>query len=152
MIAGFLKGEIEGNPDAKVNNVAKIEEGFPGALSFLANPKYEQYIYNTKSTVVLVNKDFIPTAPIEATLIKVNNAYEAFASLLTLVEKSRQRKKGFTRLLLLNHLLLSELMYIWVHIHISVKTAKLETEAVFTLMSILAIVQPSVRIVLLTLV
>lgn len=94
MIAGFLKGEIEGNPEAKVNNVAKIEEGFPGALSFLANPKYEHYIYSTKSTVVLVNKDFIPTAPIEATLIKVNNAYEAFASLLTLVEKSRQKKKG----------------------------------------------------------
>jgi UDP-3-O-[3-hydroxymyristoyl] glucosamine N-acyltransferase len=94
IIADYLKGEIEGNPDAKVNNVAKIEEGFTGALSFLANPKYEHYIYSTKSTVVLVNKDFMPSGKIEATLIKVNNAYDAFASLLTLVEKSKPKKKG----------------------------------------------------------
>jgi UDP-3-O-[3-hydroxymyristoyl] glucosamine N-acyltransferase len=94
IIADFLKGEIDGNPDVVVDAVAKIEEGFKGALSFLANPKYEQYIYSTKSTVVLVNKDFVPTAKIDATLIKVNSAYEAFASLLTLVEKSKPKKKG----------------------------------------------------------
>jgi UDP-3-O-[3-hydroxymyristoyl] glucosamine N-acyltransferase len=93
-IAGFLKGEIEGNPEIKVNTVAKIEEGFAGALSFLANPKYEQYIYTTKSSVVLVNKSFVPSSPIEATLIKVENAYEAFASLLRLVDQSRPKKKG----------------------------------------------------------
>ena len=61
-IAGFLKGEIEGNPNVKVNTVAKIEEGHEGALSFLANPKYEHYIYTTQSSVVLVNKDFVPSA------------------------------------------------------------------------------------------
>ena len=94
MIAGFLKGEIEGNPEIKVNNVAKIEEGFEGALSFLANPKYEHYIYSTASSVVLVNKSFVPSAKIEATLIIVENAYEAFASLLRLVDQSRPRKKG----------------------------------------------------------
>jgi UDP-3-O-[3-hydroxymyristoyl] glucosamine N-acyltransferase len=93
-IAGFLKGEIEGNPDIKVNTVAKIEEGFAGALSFLANPKYEQYIYSTKSSVVLVNKSFVPSSPIGATLIKVENAYEAFASLLRLVDQARPKKKG----------------------------------------------------------
>ena len=81
-IAGFLKGEIEGNPDIKVNTIAKIEEGHEGALSFLANPKYEHYIYTTESSVVLVNKSFVPSAKIEATLIRVENAYEAFASLL----------------------------------------------------------------------
>jgi UDP-3-O-[3-hydroxymyristoyl] glucosamine N-acyltransferase len=93
-IAGFLKGEIEGNPDIKVNTVAKIEEGHEGALSFLANPKYEHYIYTTKSSVVLVNKSFVPSSKVEATLIKVENAYEAFASLLRLVDQSRPRKTG----------------------------------------------------------
>ena len=93
-IAGFLKGEIEGNPEIKVNTVAKIEEGHQGALSFLANPKYEHYIYTTASSVVLVNKSFIPSGKIDATLIKVDNAYEAFASLLRLVDQARPRKKG----------------------------------------------------------
>jgi UDP-3-O-[3-hydroxymyristoyl] glucosamine N-acyltransferase len=93
-IAGFLKGEIEGNPNIKVNAVAKIEEGFVGALSFLANPKYEPYIYTTLSSVVLVNKDFTASSKIAATLIRVSNAYEAFASLLSLVEQSRPKKKG----------------------------------------------------------
>jgi UDP-3-O-[3-hydroxymyristoyl] glucosamine N-acyltransferase len=85
---------IEGDPDIKVNTIAKIEEGQPGALSFLANPKYEHFIYETKSSIVLVNKSFVPSARIEATLIKVENSYEAFASLLRLVDQARPRKKG----------------------------------------------------------
>jgi len=93
-IAGFLKGEIEGNPETKVNTIAKIEEGHEGALSFLANPKYEHYIYTTKSSIVLVNKSFVPSQKIGATLIKVDNAYEAFASLLRLVDQARPRKTG----------------------------------------------------------
>ncbi len=93
-IAGFLKGEIEGNPETLVNTVAKIEEGHTGALSFLANPKYEHYIYTTKSSIVLVNRSFVPSAKIEPTLIKVDNAYESFAMLLRLVDQSRPRKKG----------------------------------------------------------
>jgi UDP-3-O-[3-hydroxymyristoyl] glucosamine N-acyltransferase len=93
-IAGFLNGEIEGNPDIRVNTIAKIEEGHEGALSFLANPKYEHYIYQTKSSIVLVNKSFVPSASIGATLIRVENSYEAFASLLRLVDQARPRKKG----------------------------------------------------------
>lgn len=93
-IAGFLNGEIVGNSDIKVNTIAKIEEGQPGALSFLANPKYEHYIYDTKSSIVLVNKSFVPSGHIGATLIKVENAYDAFASLLRLVDQARPRKKG----------------------------------------------------------
>jgi UDP-3-O-[3-hydroxymyristoyl] glucosamine N-acyltransferase len=93
-IADFLKGEIEGNPDIKVNTMAKIEEGHEGALSFLANPKYEHYIYETKSSIVLVNKSFVPSGSIGATLIRVENSYEAFASLLRLVDQARPRKKG----------------------------------------------------------
>lgn len=93
-IAGFLKGEITGNPAVKVNTVAKIEEGHPGALSFLANPKYEHYLYTTESSVVLINKSFVPSAEVSATLIRVENAYEAFASLLRLVDEARPKKTG----------------------------------------------------------
>ena len=93
-IAGFLKGEIEGDPETVVHTIAKIEEGHQGALSFLANPKYEHFIYSTKSSIVLVNKNFVPSSKVEATLIRVENAYEAFASLLRLVDQSRPRKKG----------------------------------------------------------
>ena len=93
-IAGFLKGEIAGDPDVVVSTFAKIEEGCEGALSFLANPKYEHYLYTTHSSVVLVNKSFVPSAEVRATMIRVDNAYEAFASLLQLVDKARPRKKG----------------------------------------------------------
>jgi UDP-3-O-[3-hydroxymyristoyl] glucosamine N-acyltransferase len=94
IIAGILHGEIVGDPDIKVNTIAKIEEGQTGALSFLANPKYEHYLYDTKSSIVLVNKSFVPSAKVDATLIKVENAYEAFASLLRIVDQARPRKKG----------------------------------------------------------
>ncbi len=93
-IAGLLKGDVEGNPEIMVNTVAKIEEGHPGALSFLANPKYEHYLYSTESSVVLINRDFVPARKVNATLIRVDNAYDAFASLLRLVDQSRPRKKG----------------------------------------------------------
>ncbi|MDX9811003.1 MAG: UDP-3-O-(3-hydroxymyristoyl)glucosamine N-acyltransferase [Bacteroidales bacterium] len=93
-IAGFLSGEIEGDPEVIVNTIAKIEEGSKGALSFLANPRYEPYIYTTKSSIVLVNRSFRPSEKVEATLIRVDDAYEAFASLLRLVDQARPRKKG----------------------------------------------------------
>jgi UDP-3-O-[3-hydroxymyristoyl] glucosamine N-acyltransferase len=93
-IAGFLKGEIVGDPDTVVNTIAKIEEGHEGALSFLANPKYEHYLYTTGSSVVLVNKSLVPSEKVRATMIRVENAYESFASLLQLVDQARPRKKG----------------------------------------------------------
>lgn len=93
-IAGFLQGEIIGDPDVKVNTIARIEEGHEGALSFLANPKYERYLYTTQSSVVLVNNDLVPSGPVKATMIKVKNSYESFASLLALVEQSRPKKTG----------------------------------------------------------
>ncbi len=94
LIAGFLKGEIVGDPNVEVTTVAKIEEGHKGAISFLANMNYEQYIYSTRSSIVLVNNDFIPSADVSTTMIKVANAYEAFASLLTLYEESKPKKTG----------------------------------------------------------
>ena len=93
-IASFVGGEVEGNPNASVTTFAKIEEGVPGALSFLANPQYEQYIYNTRSSVVLVNKDFQLKSAVETTLVRVDNAYESVAKLLTLYESMKQKKTG----------------------------------------------------------
>ena len=93
-IAGLVEGTIEGNPEVKVNDFAKIEEGRPGCISFLANPKYEHYLYETKSSVVLVNKDFKPKQETKATLIRVENAYETVAKLLTLTESMKPKRKG----------------------------------------------------------
>lgn len=93
-IAEFIQGEIVGDPNTKVHTFAKIEEGIPGAVSFLANPKYIQYIYSTKASIVLVNKDFTPEHTIGATLIKVDNAYESLAKLMNLYEMSKPKKSG----------------------------------------------------------
>ena len=93
-IADFLQGEVVGNPEAAVHTFAKIEEGIPGAISFLSNPKYTPYIYDTKASIVLVNRDFTPEHPVEATLIRVDNAYECLARLLTLYEQSKPRRTG----------------------------------------------------------
>jgi UDP-3-O-[3-hydroxymyristoyl] glucosamine N-acyltransferase len=94
VIAGFLKGEIVGDPEVEVHDISKIEEGKPGTLSFLANPKYEKYLYDTQASIVLINKDFQAEKPVKATLIRVQNAYEAFASLLDLYDQSKPQKKG----------------------------------------------------------
>lgn len=93
-IATVLNGTIEGNPEVKVNNFSKIEEGKPGTLTFLANPKYEHFIYHTEASIVLVNNDFTPTEPIKATLIKVANAYASLAILLNMVEQAKEKKAG----------------------------------------------------------
>ncbi len=93
-IAGFVGGEVEGDVNATVTTFAKIEEGVSGALSFLANPQYEHYIYETKSSIVLVNRDFAPQKPVGATLVRVDNAYEAVAKLLQLYESMQQKKTG----------------------------------------------------------
>lgn len=97
-IATFLNGEIEGNPESKVNTFAKIEEGREGAISFLANPKYAHYLYTTESTIVLVNKDFKPEKTVKPTLVRVDNAYDAIARLLTLYESTVPAKKGISEL------------------------------------------------------
>lgn len=97
-IASFVNGEVVGNENAEVFTFAKIEEGVPGALSFLANPKYTEYIYSTRSSVVLVNRDFEPEGEIIATLIKVDNAYECLAKLMMMYEASKPKKQGISSL------------------------------------------------------
>ncbi len=90
----LLNGEVVGNPDAILSTVAKIEEGKPEALSFLANPKYESYIYTTGSTAVLVNKTFEPSQELTTTLIKVDDAYSAFTFLLEQFAAAATQKTG----------------------------------------------------------
>ena len=93
-IAGLIGGVVDGDKDAAVNTFAKIEEGKPGAISFLANTQYEHYIYETKSSVVLVFKDFKPTKPVNATLIRVDNPYECVAKLLQIYESMKPKRTG----------------------------------------------------------
>ena len=93
-IADYLEGVVEGDANAKVKTFAKIEEGTPGAISFLANSQYEHYLYETASSIVLVNHDFQPEREVKTTLIRVKNAYEAIAKLLTLYQSTIQKREG----------------------------------------------------------
>lgn len=97
-IAQFVQGVIEGDEDATVNTFAKIEDGKLGAISFLSNPKYTHYIYDTESSIVLVDKSVELEKPTKATLIKVDNAYECVAKLLQLYESMKPKKTGIDSL------------------------------------------------------
>lgn len=93
-IAEILDGEIFGNKNVDVFSLSKIEEGEEGSLTFLSNPKYTPYIYSTKASIVIVNKDFIPEKKIETTLIKVFDAYKAFSTLLKFYDQVKSNKTG----------------------------------------------------------
>jgi UDP-3-O-[3-hydroxymyristoyl] glucosamine N-acyltransferase len=93
-IAGILNGEVVGNPNAEVSKLAKIEEGIPGSLTFLSNPKYQNYIYTTQATITIVNKNFEPENPITTTLIKVDDPYQAFSKLLEYYNQVKLMKSG----------------------------------------------------------
>ena len=90
-IAGFLGGQVEGDPEVQVNDVSRIEEGRPGTLSFLSNMKYQHHIYETKSSVVLVQNEFVPAQSVSCTLIKVEDPYRSLAKLLVMLEKRPNR-------------------------------------------------------------
>ncbi|MCD8317808.1 MAG: UDP-3-O-(3-hydroxymyristoyl)glucosamine N-acyltransferase [Paraprevotella sp.] len=97
-IAEFIQGTVEGDENATVYTFAKIEEGKPGAISFLSNPKYTHYLYDTQSSIVLIDRTLKLGKETRATLIRVENAYEAVAKLLTLYEASKPKKKGIDTL------------------------------------------------------
>ncbi len=97
-IAQFIQGRVEGNEDATVNTFAKIEEGRQGAISFLANPKYTHYLYNTESTIVLIDEGIELEKPVKATLIRVKNARDCVAKLLQLYESMKPKKQGIDSL------------------------------------------------------
>ena len=93
-IADFIGGRVEGNEQATVHTFTKIEEGKEGAITFLSNPKYTQYIYDTKASVVLVNEDLQLEHPVETTLIRVQNAYECVAKLMQMYAAAQPKKTG----------------------------------------------------------
>ena len=93
-IAELIQGRIEGNENAVVNTFSKIEEGKPGAISFLSNPKYTHYIYDTESSVVLIDENVELERPTKATLIRVKNAYECVAKLLQMYDAMKPKKSG----------------------------------------------------------
>ncbi|MGX7666452.1 UDP-3-O-(3-hydroxymyristoyl)glucosamine N-acyltransferase [Flavobacterium pedocola] len=93
-IAGILEGEVVGNPSVEVYKLAKIEEGTEGSLTFLANPKYLNYIYTTKASITIVNNTFVPEQEIETTLIKVEDAYKSFSKLLEYYNQVKLMKSG----------------------------------------------------------
>ena len=93
-IAEFVGGRIEGNENAAIHTFSKIEEGREGAISFLSIPKYTHYLYDTKSTIVLINEDVQLEKPVTPTLIRVKNAYECVAKLLQLYESMKPKKTG----------------------------------------------------------
>jgi UDP-3-O-[3-hydroxymyristoyl] glucosamine N-acyltransferase len=93
-IAGILEGDVVGNPEAEVFQLSKIEEGAMGSLTFLANPKYQNYIYTTKATITIVNRSFQPEQSITTTLIKVDDAYKAFSKLLEYYNQVKLMKSG----------------------------------------------------------
>jgi UDP-3-O-[3-hydroxymyristoyl] glucosamine N-acyltransferase len=97
-IADLLNGQIEGNATVEISKLAKIEEGVEGSISFLANPKYTQYLYSTKASLVIVNKDLVLTAPVSATLVRVDSAEKAFATLLEMYNQIKLNKSGISKM------------------------------------------------------
>ncbi|MCX6259084.1 MAG: UDP-3-O-(3-hydroxymyristoyl)glucosamine N-acyltransferase [Bacteroidia bacterium] len=93
-IAEYLKGLVEGDTEVVISDVSRIEDGKPGTLTFLANSQYSKYIYNTNASVVIVNQDFVPEKPVTPTLIRVKDAYQAFATLLELYNQNKFTKTG----------------------------------------------------------
>ncbi|MFI1773802.1 UDP-3-O-(3-hydroxymyristoyl)glucosamine N-acyltransferase [Thalassobellus citreus] len=93
-IAGILEGDVVGNPEAEVSKLSKIEEGFEGSLTFLANPKYKPYIYTTEASITIVNKTFEAENDIKTTLIKVDDAYLAFSKILEYYNSVKLNKVG----------------------------------------------------------
>jgi UDP-3-O-[3-hydroxymyristoyl] glucosamine N-acyltransferase len=93
-IADILEGEVVGNPDVVVYKLSKIEEGLEGSLTFLANPKYVNYIYTTKATITIVNATFEPEGKLTTTLIKVEDAYSSFSKLLEYYNQVKLMKSG----------------------------------------------------------
>lgn len=93
-IADIISGEVVGNDKINISGVVKIEDAVSGTITFLSNPKYTPYIYQTKASAVIVNKTFVPDNPIKATLIKVDDAYQAFSRIISEFNKELSDKKG----------------------------------------------------------
>ncbi len=97
-LAQLLKGTVDGDENAKAEKFAKIEHGKPGTLSFFANPKYEEYVYSSSASILIVDKNFEPKAPVKPTMVRVDNAYSAIADLLSYVSAQKKKAKRFRSL------------------------------------------------------
>jgi len=97
-IADLLQGQIEGDANVTISKLSKIEEGVPGSISFLSNPLYTHYLYTTKASLVIINKDFVATAPVSATLLRVDSAQAAFGKLLEMYNQVKLNKTGISKL------------------------------------------------------
>lgn len=97
-IAGMLGGKIEGNENVIISSLSKIEEGKPGSISFLVNPKYIPFLYTTQASLVIINEDFELTAPVTASLLRVKSADKAFARLLEMYSQIKLNKTGISKL------------------------------------------------------
>ncbi|HTX88186.1 MAG TPA: UDP-3-O-(3-hydroxymyristoyl)glucosamine N-acyltransferase [Bacteroidales bacterium] len=93
-IAAVLNGTVDGDPGVRISRLSKIEEGEPGTMTFLANPAYTEFIYTTRASVVVVNRDFTPVRSLQATMIRVENAYDAFARLLEIFTRMNDQQTG----------------------------------------------------------
>lgn len=96
-IAGILEGDVDGNPEIEVSRLSKIEEGTQGSLTFLANPKYTQYIYTTKASITIVARDFEVEGELDTTLIRVEDAYKSFSKLLEYYNQVKMNKTGIEK-------------------------------------------------------
>lgn len=94
-LADILNGTVDGDPETTVSGFARIEHGKPGTFCFFANPKYEHYVYECQADIILVNKTFEPSRSVKATMIRVDNAYEAVASLLDYITAKKRQSKRY---------------------------------------------------------
>ena len=143
-IAGLLGGTIEGNENAKVSNLSKIEEGKPGTLSFLANPLYTPHIYDTDASIVIVNKTLQLDRPVKSTctLIRVDDAYGCFAKLLEMYNQFKLNKNGIEQPSYISKTAtLGKDCYVGAFAYIG-ENVKLAIMLKFTLSAILAIILP----------
>ena len=92
-LAQLLKGSVEGDENAKATKFAKIEHGKPGSLSFFANPKYEEFVYSSESSILIVDKTFQPKQPVKATMVRVENSYTSIAQLLKYVSDKKKKAR-----------------------------------------------------------
>ena len=98
MIAGLLAGEVVGDGNATITTISSIEGGKKGGLAYLSNPKFEQYLYTTECSVVLVERDFVPKQPVKATLVKVDNVNACVLRLLDMYNAMKPQKRGISKL------------------------------------------------------
>ena len=96
-IAAQLEGTVDGDPNAEIFQLSKIEDAQKGSLTFLSNPKYKPYIYKTQASITIVNEDFVAENDLSTTLVRVSNAYDSFSVLLDYYNKVKISKVGISQ-------------------------------------------------------